>query len=719
MGTSTRAAGAAEPRPATAAQGAPDDALPTTAWLLALPCAALACALVVLLGPPLSRVLYPAQPPFTLLPSTGARPEPVEGTRYLLSLSAPLLLAAAIVVAARARLELPPRVVRVAAGLAQLLAAGIVVWCVVKQREADWRFDFFASWQLLAAVPIAAGLAWTARRGWPAALRPPERRWLRIGAPALLALATGVWFLSFVQTDQSIWQLADPYNTGFQLDETFAVLNGHTPLVDFTAAYGSVWALALAPLMLLLGKTLLAYTLVLWALCIVTMLALYGVLRRVTHSSLAALGLALPLMAFAFFAASRDIERPIAIYQEMPLRNVGPFLIAWLVARRLDRGAGRTWPLFAAAGLATLNNVEFGIASLGATSAALLWTASPLDRRFVVRLAGSAAAGLALAYAGFAALTLIRAGALPNPETALEFARIYAVGGVALNPLPHVIGLPFVVFLTYAAAFGVATVRALRRASNRRLTGMLAWSAIFGYGSGAYYMGESVPQGVPTTFLPWSFALALLAVAAFRQLRERGASRLPRPAALAAVLGFALIATFVLDPPVRIAPWSQIAAIRSPHLTPHLTAIREVATPLGAPHDPELASFVGSTPEPGGRDVLRRGTAVALLWSTGHAVADAYGFVNVVPFVGESVFTTQQLDDTIARLRAAHGAVVLLPELIQPRVAAALARRGFEVLTTSGYRAGVPGETIEQADVVSMHGLTKWVDARALPAAAR
>lgn len=716
MGTPTRAAETAEPRPAIAAQGASSDALPATAWLLALPCAALACALVVLLGPPLSDVLYPAQPPFTLLPNTGAQPEPVEGTRYLLSLAAPLLLAGAIVLAARARLRLPPRLVRVASALAQLLGAGVIAWCLVKQREADWRFDFFATWQLLAAVPLAAGLAWAARRGWPAALRPPERRALRIAAPALLALATAVWFLSFVQTDQSIWQLADPYNTGFQFDETFAVLNGHTPLVDFTAAYGSVWALVIAPLMLLLGKTLLAYTLVMWALCIVTMLALYGVFRRVTHSSLAALGLALPPMAFAFFAASRDIDRPIAIYQEMPLRNVGPFLIAWLVARRLDRGRGATWPLFAAAGLATLNNIEFGIASLGATTAALLWTASPLDRRHVARLAANAAAGLALAYVGFAVLTLIRAGALPDPRDALALARIYAVGGVALNPLPHVIGLPLVVFLTYAAALGVATVRALRLAPNRRLTGMLAWSAIFGYGSGAYYMGESVPQGVPTTFLPWSFSLALLALVAFQQLRERGSDRLPSPAALAAVLGFALIATFALDPPARIAPWSQISAISHPHLSPHLTAIREVGTPLAAPSDPAFASFVGSTPEPGGRDVLRRGTAIALLWSTGHAVADAYGLVNVVPFVGESVFTTQQLDDAVARLRAARGAVVLLPDLIQPRVAAALAQRGFEVLTTSGYRAGVPGQTLDQRQVVSMHGLTKWVDARALPA---
>jgi hypothetical protein len=714
VGTSTRAAGAAEPRPAIAAQGAPAAALPSIAWLLALPCAALALALVVLLGPPLSRVLYPAELPFTLLPGTGARPEPVEGTRYLLSLSAPLLLAAAIVVAARRPPRLPPRVALAAAALAQLLAAGVIVWCLVKQREADWRFDFFATWQLLAAVPIAAGIAWAARSGRRPGARG-EGRALRLTLPALLALATGVWFLSFVQTDQSIWALADPYNTGFQLDETFAVLNGHTPLVDFAPAYGGVWALAIAPLMLLLGKTLLAYTIVLWALCIVTMLATFGALRRVTHSTLAAFGLTLPLMTFAFFAASRDLDRPIAIYQEMPLRNVGPFLIAWLVARHLDRGGRRAWPLFLAAGVATLNNVEFGVAALGATAAALLWTMTPLDRRGVLRLLAQATLGLALAVGGFAVLTLILAGALPNLATTLELGRIYALGGVALNPLPHVIGLPLVVYLTYAAALGVATVRALSRAPNRRLTGMLAWSAIFGYGSGVYYMGESVPQGVPTIFFPWSFALALLAIVALERL-ARAPERVPSLATAAALLGFALIATFALDPPARIAPWSQLDAIAHPRLSPRIAGIREIGTPLAPPRDAAFVSFVGSTPEPGGRDVLRRGTAIALLWSTGHLVADAYGFEDVVPFVGESVFTVEQLDDALARLRAARGAVVLLPVLIQDRVAAALAARGFQVLTTSGFRAGVPGRTIEPSEIVSLHGLTKWVDGRALPA---
>ena len=77
------------------------------------------------------------------------------------------------------------------------------------------------------------------------------------------------------------------------------------------------------------------------------------------------------------------------------------------------------------------------------------------------------------------------------------------------------------------------------------------------------------------------------------------------------------------------------------------------------------------------------------------------------------------IDDAVARLRAARGAVVLLPVLIQPRVAAALGQRDFRVLTTSGYRAGVPGETLDPAQVVTMHGLTKWVDARALPARAQ
>ncbi len=680
----------------------------TAAWLCAIPCAAIAAALVVLLGPPLSHVLYPRPLPFTYLPNVIQHPEPVEGTRYVLSLSAPVLLMAATALVSR-RPRRRSRAARLAVAATQVLGAGLLVACLAKQREAGWELAYFEWWQLAAGALVAAALALTARREWPRRL--PEARALRIAVPLLLGLVTGAWFLSFVNTDQSIWWAGDPYNSGFMYDETYAVLNGMTPLADFTTAYGSIWPFPLALWLLAAGPTLLAFTVAMWGLCIATVLAIYGVLRRVTGQALTALGLTLPIMAFSFFGAVREVHRPLAIFQEMPLRNVGPFIVAWLLARLLDRG-GRRWPLFLVAGLGLLNNVEFGLAALAGTVLALGLTSTPLDRRALARILGGAALGVAGAYALLALVTLIRAGTLPELDRALGFARIFGLGGFGLDPLPHLLGLPLVIYLTYAAALALATVRALGREPNRVLTGMLAWSGIYGFGSGAYYMGESVPRGIATTFPPWSFALALLAVAAVQQVAAHPRRR-PSLAVLAALFGFGAIASFVLDPPRSLLPWRQVATIRHQPADPMVAQIREIGTALVAPRDAAFRDFVASTPEPGGRSSARPGTAIAFLWSTGHVIADQYGLRNVVPHVGESTLTVQQLDETLARLRAARGSVVLVPELILRRLVQPLAERGFHVLTRTGYRPASVVLTREPEQLLNVHGLTKWVDGRA------
>jgi hypothetical protein len=243
---------------------------------------------------------------------------------------------------------------------------------------------------------------------------------------------------------------------------------------------------------------------------------------------------------------------------------------------------------------------------------------------------------------------------------------------------------------------------------------MLAWSAIYGFGSGAYYVGESVPRAIPTTFPPWSLALALLTIAAVQQLAARPARR-AGVAALAVLFGFGAIASFALDPPRSVLPWRQLATIRHQPPDPLIAQLRQIGTALAAPPDAAFREFVGSTPEPGGRSFARPGTAIALLWSTGHVIADQYGFRNVVPHVGESTLTVEQLDETLVRLRAAGGSVVLVPDLILRRLAQPLADRGFHVLTHAGYRPALRAFNSEPDQILHVHGLTKWVDGHALP----
>src|SRR5215212_1802115 len=402
----SRGAAVALPRPRSRADTDIDTTrladVESAAWLWALPCALLTIALIAWLGPPLSHVLYPTTVP--VLPTVEHNPEPVEDTRYLLSLLGPVLLVASVVWLAP-RLRLSQRTGTVVAIAAQLLGLAVVLACFVRQFGPSWRIEFFTAAQVAIGLAGAVAVALAARRGWLTGWRF-EPRWLTWLAPLAAAVATGVWFLSYLQTAQTICTYGDCYNTAFMADETFAVLNGLTPLVDHTAAYGALWPFVFAPLMLLLGKTLFVWTLLEWALVVAMLLAVFGVLRRVTRSSLAALALFGPLMTFTWYAGSRDLENPIAIYQQVPMRTAGPFLVAWLLARRIDRGAGPTWPLGLAAGLAALNNVDFGLAALGATVAALLWTELPLTRERLRRLAAGFGTGLLAAYALVALVTL-------------------------------------------------------------------------------------------------------------------------------------------------------------------------------------------------------------------------------------------------------------------------------------------------------------------------
>src|SRR5205085_10351591 len=98
-------------------------------------------------------------------------------------------------------------------------------------------------------------------------------------AIGLAVACTVVWMLASVNSDQSVAS-ANPslrFHLGFTLDETFAVVNGLTPLVDFTAQYGSLLPYLPALALTIFGKTLLAFTLTMTALTTLALLAMFGV----------------------------------------------------------------------------------------------------------------------------------------------------------------------------------------------------------------------------------------------------------------------------------------------------------------------------------------------------------------------------------------------------------------------------------------------------------
>ena len=352
-----------------------------------------------------------------------------------------------------------------------------------------------------------------------------------------------------------------------------------------------------------------------------------------------------------------------------------------MTARRIERppSARRDWLLFTLAGLAVLNNGDFGFAAFGAALAAILWSERP-DRRGVLRVVGLALAGAATAYALVAIVTLARAGELPQLARLVSYARVYVLGGFAQMPIPGVLGVHLLIFLTYVAALVVATLRAARRAQNRVLTGMLAWAAVFGLGAGTYWMGRSHPVALVYEFSAWALALALLMPAAIGALRPHRPYR-TAVGAFVVLFGFGVMACSLAQTPL---PWQQVARLNAAFVP---TEAEPDPNPLAASPRPSVRRFVSSLADGPSRFVMRRGAPVAILLTNGHRVADEYGLDDVSPYTGtDSIKTSERWDEVVAALRRAGGNTIILPSPVDASVIPALARRGFEEWTQAGLR---------------------------------
>jgi hypothetical protein len=707
-------------RPAEAAGIRCSDAA-AIAWLALIPCALVAAGAILWLGPSLGRLLYPAGLARDVLQKDQAAlsPEPVEDARYLISLIAPLLLALAIASLVRWRLRLPLHLATVGTVLAQLLGAAVVIACFIGQHEARWARAYFSVPTLAVAGLLAVGLALAARSSWVRGRALSSRdaaRSARASFPIAATTLTAIWVLPALNSERSLHWFLSVTDVFFPLDELFAIVNGRTPLVNFSAQYGSLSRYLVAPFVVLFGKSVLAYTITMCAFTALVLLAVYGVMRRVAGSQAVAFLLYVPFVATSLFTVT-DIASARFTYGTyfpmLPLRYGGPYVLAWLVARQMER-ARRTmsWSLlFAAAGLALLNNAEFGAPAFGATVAALLVDLLASRAHELRRLLASIALGLASAFAFVSALTLQRARALPNIGRELAFARLYAGVGYSVQRLPGLIGLPLVIYLTYVAAIAVAVVRAVNREPNRALTAMLAWSGVFGLGSATYYVVRSNFDILPAMFSAWALALALLGIVVLRHIAARSGPR-HAIATFAVLFGLGLSACSLAQLP---APWRQIDRLQHrPAAVPFVPILLSAQVPRSA----TLRRFVSSIADGPHRFVVKPGAPVALFLITGHRIADAYGIDDVLPYTGgNSIHTREELDDALRVLRDAGGNTVILPTEETSAFGSLLLARGFDLLTRSGLVHALPEA---RPDAVVVAQLTKWVDMHDLhPAALR
>jgi hypothetical protein len=624
------------------------------AWIAALPCALVVLVLIVVLGPPLGDLLFP-RIGLTFWSEVqeayATHPEPTEQARYLLALTAPLLLTGCVLVGVRRARTLAPGTIALLVTGTQALALAFLATCYVVQRryafETSPAFAVSPYFSLrtiavaaLLALTIAAGLASRSVSARFGALTR-ERPLMRVTGTAVALAAIVVWLLPAINFENTIVEANEVIvnHLPFWLDEVFAALDGRFPLVDYAAQYGSLWPYPVAGAMTLLGASIGVFTIAMATISALALLALFATFRRVARGTLGGLLLFLPFLATSLYMMEGPFENRYAIanlFGTFPLRYAGPLLVAWLLARQLDGAAPRRarW-LFLAAGLALLNNTDFGLPALGATLAALLWTGGPPTRRSLGRLALEAALGLAAALALVSALTLATAGSLPHLELLVRYARLFALAGWGMLPMKPTIGVSTIVYLTYVAAIGTATVRAVNDEPDRLMTGLLAWSGIFGLGAGSYYMGRSHPEVLTNMFGAWALSVTLLFVVAVRAIAAR-ATRRPAPAEVACLFAFGVLACSLAQLPT---PWSQVQRLQR--------------TGLELYSEPESQPFVALH--------TRRGEAVAILTPLGHRVGYNLGLDDVTPYTGSrSMPTVQQLDETLAELRDAGGRKVFL-----------------------------------------------------------
>jgi hypothetical protein len=621
--------------------------------LLLPPAIAIGVPTIVLLAPILGRFAFPPPPYHYWTPELLVR-KPTVQAGYLLGVTFAVVYAVAIVLMRDERFRIPRRRALVLAAQAAVLAFVALAW--IEQRNVhvpNLRRTHFTISTVIVAAVIAGGLSWliagNARSAAIAHMRDPLALRSRVARGTCLAIAvvaTGIWLLPAIATDRNVsLQPATAFLARFAFDEAMSVLNGRSPLVNMVA-YGSIWPYVTAVPLRELGATYGAFAVTMTTITGLSLLAVYALFRRVTGRALAALVLYLPFLATSLFIESTQHTSagdtryyPANYFGMFPLRYAGPFLLAWLTARFLDGARPhrlRLELLFLAAGLVAINNLDFGVPALGGTVAALASTAYPPERERLLALGRGIATGLAAALVAVSLLTLVRAGSLPHLGLLVRYGRVFALGGFGNLPLPG-LGFHLVVTTTFVAALAVAAVRTRARRTNLVLTGMLAWSGIFGLGASAYfYAYDSHPFTLINLFSAWSLALALLVVAVVGDGWRR--RRWLTPPEVAVLLGFGLMVCSVAQIP---RPWSELRRLQT-----------EVAErPMRAP---AFVSAVASVTKPGER--------VAIVDALGHRFAREAGVVNVIPYTGlEQMDTSEQMDDILSVLQREGGLRVFVP----------------------------------------------------------
>ncbi|WP_027004682.1 hypothetical protein [Conexibacter woesei] len=624
-------------------------------------------------------------PYFFPFDAVNLRPEPLEQQRYLLALLAAMAVVPCALLVARRRSLDAITCYAPAAGFVAVVVVG-----TVSLARGHGTFDRFLSMGPVLAIVTAAVLAFGV-----ATLFAGRARWLALavdrlsrrragelaGLAVALVLAAAVLSVG-IYSDGNI--ILSAGNTGshvqYTYEEATAVYYGHTPLVDFTPQYTALLSWLLAPVYLVFAPTLAVFTLSMALLGLVALTCLYLTFRAVTGTAARGLLLFLVPIGIGFITgqvvAGWNVHTLAGYFALLPIRELGPLALALatvMLVGAARRTRGQTVAFGAAATATFLLNVEFGLfAVAGAVLAVALLNDDPRAplRRTAV-LAGELLAGGVAVLAAFALLTLVRSGSLPDPGQLFYFSRQFGAAGYFMEPLNHLLDLHTVIFATFVAAttagIGIVAFGHVRPGVHgRRSAALLVYAGVFGFGAFEYYVGRTLPDTVPATFLPWGIALSALCWEAGCRLAAGGVSaRAIRPLAAVALAG-----TVVLG----------VDGLRHLDYTVHQPA-RIARTADVFPYYGEPDAIAAA------RHCLAPGTAALIFTDVPDRVAHAAGVRNWFPYNNPDSVVTREQADRVFDVAARHHVTAL----INQRVArGTIARHGYVEVRVFPFSHDIP-----------------------------
>lgn len=618
------------------------------------------------------------------------QPEPTEQARYLIAVMAPIVIATLLLLGSARRGRIARAIPLGTAGaLASLLALGAIgVSWVARSEPATFGLapDYFSDLALLIACCIAAALASVALsesgRAHVARVLCESavggRSWSALPKAALVIGLTALYVVPAVYTTAGLGDAVPLTNlhVPFTFADFAAFGNGATPLADFASQYSNGLPWVLHPVLSAFDYSPGTFTVLMSLLTVVCMLALWRTLALTVANAWIGTALYLPVLALSLrptIATGDQRASNASVYQIMPERYLLPLVLAWLCARHL-RGRRPRSPigLFFVAGLALLNNPEFGAPALFATFVALVIGGRETSPRALLRLGVQMGVGAALATAVVSAITSARSGSLPDPALLTYFSRLFAAQGFGMQPMP-VLGLYLALYVTFAGALILAATRRSAGDLDRVLCGMLGFAGAFGLGASGYYVGRSNAITLVALFPAWGLCLALLAWTSFSwMLGLQDRRRLLTPVgvlALCPLVGFGLAMTDVSGVPDPRVHAQRLLAPDDASTTEawNMTASR----------------FIELRTEPG--------ESVLVLRANGHLDARRAGVRNVGA-IGHPlhVISGSQLDAELERLRAAGGSTIFThnPYFMTPSLTEALLSNGWE-RTSHDRNAGI------------------------------